>query len=92
MSKKIVPVGKKILIKQDDPEETYGSTSIYVPDSHKISDYAGIVVAVGNDVMEIKEGDHVQYAEHSVPVEMTHGGEEHLLISQADILAIIVDV
>ena len=31
----IRPVGDRILVKQHKAEETYGSTNIYVPDSHK---------------------------------------------------------
>tara|TARA_B110000196_G_C21152896_1_gene670995 strand:+ start:2529 stop:2810 length:282 start_codon:yes stop_codon:yes gene_type:complete len=93
MSTKAIPVGKRILIKKDEPKETYGGGTIYVPDSHQISEYSGVVISIGKEVSnEIKEGDHVQYADHCVPVEMDHNGEKHLIINQGDILAVLMDV
>lgn len=89
---KAVPVGKRILIKKDEPKETYGSGAIYIPDSHQVDEYRAMVISVGKEVEEIKEGDHIQYADYSVPVEMMHEGEKHLIINQGDILAVLVDV
>ena len=49
----IRPVGDRILIKQHKPEETYGSTGIYIPESSQEKQDKGTVVAVGDDVKGI---------------------------------------
>jgi len=92
MGKKVFPVGKKILIKQHKPKETFGSSNIYVPDSHKTFECIGTVVSIGKEVEEISEGDDIQYTDYCVPVEMQHSGESHLIINQGDVLVIIKDV
>ena len=44
----IRPVGKRILIKQEDaPPETYGGGTIYIPDSQRQEECKGTVIAVG---------------------------------------------
>ncbi len=40
---KAVSVGKRILIKKDEPNETYGSGAIYIPDSHQVDEYRAMV-------------------------------------------------
>ncbi len=86
----IRPVGKKILIKQEAAPQTYGGGSIWIPDSQREEECKGTVVAVGKDVEEIKKGDYVQYADYISPTKMSHNDEEHLLIGQGDVLAILV--
>lgn len=88
----IVPIGKRVLIKQEDPQETYGDTGIYIPDAQRVEECKGVVIAVGDEVKCVKAGDVIQYADYTTPIEMQHNGEEHLLIAQGDILARLVDV
>ena len=91
MSTKIIPVGNKVLIKQDETPQYYGSTNILMPGNQE-KENKGVIIAVGDLVNTMKPGDHIQFADHAVPVVMTHDNEEHLLINIQDILAIIVDV
>jgi co-chaperonin GroES (HSP10) len=92
MIEKVIPLGHKVLVKQVEAAETYGDTGIYIPDNQKTQKHKGTVVSVGEVVQGIQEGDVVQYNEHAKPVIMKHDGEDHLLIDQHDILAIIVSV
>lgn len=86
MSKQIViPVGKKVLVKEKKAETYFGNTNILIPDSAKKPTYQGYVVGVGEGVEEIKVGDLVQYASYATPTEMMHEDEIHLLISEGDI-------
>jgi co-chaperonin GroES (HSP10) len=86
----IRPVGKKVLIKQEEAPQKYGGGTIWIPDSQRQEECKGIVIAVGKDVEEIKKGDYIQYADYITPTKMTHNDEEHLLIGQGDVLAILV--
>ena len=43
----------------------------------------------GKDVHEIEIGDIVQYAEHAMPTPMMHQNEEHLLVQEGDVFAIV---
>ncbi len=92
---KVVPIGKKVLIKQDMAPETYGDTGIYIPESERIQECKGKIIALGEELakeMEIYVGDTIQYADYITPVEMEHKGETHLLINYGDILARLLDV
>ena len=92
---KVVPIGKKVLIKQDMAPETYGDTGIYIPESERIQECKGVVIAIGEEVEKdgfISVDDTIQYADYITPVEMEHKGETHLLINYGDVLARIVDV
>jgi len=86
-TQKIVPVGKRILILEKKPNEFYLGTKIHIPDTARTKTYQGYVIAVGQEVTEVKEGDLIQYVDYATPIEMTHNGEEHLLIAQGDVLA-----
>jgi co-chaperonin GroES (HSP10) len=89
----IRPVGKRILIKQAAPPQTYGGGLIYIPDSQREDQCKGTVIAIGNEVKDagqIKKGDYIQYADYIKPIEMQHDGETHLIITQGDVLAVIV--
>ena len=92
MAQKIIPVGKKILIKQKEAEKFYKNTAIVIPDIARKKEYKGVVVGVGRSVEDIKIGDIVQYTEHCLPTTMLHNDEEHLLINEGDVFAIIEDV
>tara|TARA_B100000902_G_scaffold363709_1_gene383140 strand:+ start:698 stop:970 length:273 start_codon:yes stop_codon:yes gene_type:complete len=84
----IRPVGDRILLKQHKAEETYGNTNIYVPDSHKEKEDRGTVVAIGDDVKGIFEGEIVLFNQFIQPVKVSHMDEDHILLRQQDIWAI----
>ena len=84
----IITVGDRILIKQHKPEETYGSTGIYIPESSQEKQDKGTVVAVGDDVKGIFEGEVVLFNQFIQPVKVNHMDEDHILLKQQDIWAI----
>ena len=92
MAQKIIPVGKKILIKQKEAEKFYKNTVIVIPDAARKKEYKGIVVGVGRSVEDIKFGDVVQYTAHCLPTTMLNNDEDHLLINEGYVFAIIEDV
>jgi co-chaperonin GroES (HSP10) len=49
------------------------------------------VVKMGKNVENVKEGDLIKYAKHIQVIEMEHEGEDHFLIDEKDIHAIIED-
>jgi|TARA_R110000823_G_scaffold65221_2_gene153113 chaperonin GroES len=91
MKQQVIPVGKKLLIKQKKAE-TKTASGLYLPEIAQKKEYKGTVVGIGKSVEEIKVGDVVQYTEHCLPTTMQHDGEDHLLIQEGDVFAILVDV
>jgi len=91
----VKPLRDKILVKPEKEEETTKS-GIVLPETAKEKPQKGIVVAVGSGILqngqivplEVKEGDTVVYKEYG-PSEIKVEGEELLIISEEDILAVI---
>jgi chaperonin GroES len=93
---KIKPLHDRVLLKQSEGEEkTKGG--IIIPDSAKEKPIEGKVVAVGSGkrledgsvrAPQVKEGDTVLYGKYS-GTEVKIGGEEHLIVREDDILAIV---
>lgn len=87
MTQQVVPIGKKLLIKQKKAETFYKNTNIIIPEQAQKVENKGTVIAVGEGITEIKIGDDVQYSEHCLPTKMMHDNEEHLLIHEGDVYA-----
>lgn len=93
---KIQPLGDRVLIKPLEAEEkTKGG--IILPDTAKEKPQEGQVVAVGKgkvtedgkvQPLEVKVGDKVLYGKYS-GTEIKIEGEDHLIVKEEDILAII---
>ena len=92
MAQQVIPIGKKILIKQKEAEKIFKNTTIMIPSTAQEKENVGTVVGVGQTVDEIAVGDTVQYTDHCLPVPMKHNNEDHLLIQEGDIFAILRDV
>jgi|TARA_R100000742_G_C4277888_1_gene100131 chaperonin GroES len=90
MSIKVIPVGKKLLLKKWKVA-TKTASGIIIPEIAQKKEYKGTVVGVGAEVKEIKIGDIVQYADYAMPTPMEHEGEEHLLVQSGDVFAILRD-
>lgn len=97
MSVAIKPLEDRIVIKQVEAEQTTAS-GLVIPDTAKEKPQEGIVVAVGpgriddngNRVpMDIAEGDKVIYSKYG-GTEVKYAGEEFLVLSARDVLAIVV--
>jgi chaperonin GroES len=92
----IKPLGDRVVVKALEAEaKTKGG--IIIPDTAKEKPQQGKVIAVGpgktsdkGEVikMQVKKGDKVLYGKYSGS-EVTIDGEEHLIVREDDILAII---
>ncbi len=93
---KIKPLGDRILIKPlKAGEKTKGG--IILPDTAKEKPQEGKVIAVGKgktlesgkvEPLEVKVGDKVLYGKYS-GTEIKIESEEHLIVKEEDVLAII---
>ncbi len=92
----IQPLGDRVLVKPLEAEEkTKGG--IVLPDSAKEKPQEGKVIAVGTGrtledgkivPLELKEGDKVLFSKYG-GTEVQLDGEEHLIMKEEDILALI---
>ncbi len=92
----IKPLADRVVVKPiEDSEEMRGG--LYIPDTAKEKPQQGEIVAVGPGRMsdegkridmELKQGDKVLYGKYS-GTEVTVGGEQYLILREADVLAVI---
>ena len=96
MSVSIKPLEDRILIKSIEAEKTTAS-GLVIPDTAKEKPQEGEVLAVGpgriddkgNRVpIDVTVGDRVIYSKYGGS-EIKHGGEEYLILSARDILAVV---
>jgi len=93
---KVRPLHDRIIVKRlEEEEKTKGG--IIIPDTAKEKPIEGRVIAVGDGKikedgkktpMEVKKGDRVLFAKYG-GTEIKIDGEEHLMMREDDILAII---
>jgi len=94
---KIQPLHDRVIVKRiEEEEKTKGG--IIIPDTAKEKPMEGIVVAVGSGKaegegekkipLEVKKGDRVLFSKYA-GTEITIDGEEHLIMKEEDIIAII---
>lgn len=97
MSVSIKPLEDRIVVKSSDAEQTTAS-GLVIPDTAKEKPQEGEVLAVGpgrwNEdgdervPLDIKVGDKVIYSKYG-GTEVKYGGEELLILSARDVLAIV---
>ena len=96
MSVSIKPLEDRILVKSLEAETTTAS-GLVIPDTAKEKPQEGEVLAVGPGrmtdkgariAMDIKVGDRVIYSKYG-GTEIKHGGQEYLLLSARDVLAVV---
>ena len=94
--KTLKPLSDKVIVQKLEPEEKT-SGGIIIPDSAKEKPQEGKVIAVGPGAVDdkgqrkpidVKEGEHVLFAKYS-GTEVKLDGEEYLILSERDILAIV---
>jgi chaperonin GroES len=93
---RIRPLHDRLIVKRlEEEEKTKGG--IIIPDTAKEKPIEGEVIAVGKGrvkkdgtkiPMEVKKGDRVLFAKYA-GTEVKIDGEEHLMMKEDDILAII---
>ncbi|HEY3278433.1 MAG TPA: co-chaperone GroES [Syntrophorhabdaceae bacterium] len=93
---KVKPLQDRILIKRIE-EEAKTKGGIIIPDSAKEKPQEGLVVAVGDGKVldngqrvapQVKAGDKILFGKYS-GTEIKVDGEEHLIVREDDILAIV---
>ena len=96
MATKIQPLGQRVLVKRIDSEEKTAG-GLYIPDTAKEKPQEAKVVALGTGGKDedgktieftVKVGDVVLISKYG-GTEVKLDGEEHLLISESDILGIV---
>ncbi len=96
LAMKVRPLHDRVLIKRLE-EEGKSKGGIIIPDTAKEKPIQGKVIAVGkgkvNDdgkviPLEVKEGDKILFGKYS-GTEVKIDGEEHLIMREEDILAIV---
>ncbi len=94
---KLRPLGDRVVI-QPTPREEMTKSGIVLPDTAKEKPQEGKVIAAGpgrltdegkREPMDVKEGDTVLYAKYA-GTEFKIEGDELLIVSQKDILAVVV--
>jgi chaperonin GroES len=95
---KITPLNDRVLVKRiEEVQMTKGG--IYIPDTAKEKPIEGVVAAVGSGkiadngervALTVKAGDRVLFGKYA-GTEIKVEGEEHLMMREDDILAIIAD-
>lgn len=97
-SAKLRPLGDRLVLKPT-PREEMTKSGIVLPDTAKEKPQEGVIVAVGpgktlddgsREQMDVTVGQKVLYAKYA-GTEFKVEGEELLIISQKDILAVIED-
>ena len=92
----IRPLEDRILVRPEDAQETTVS-GIVIPDTAKEKPQEGTILAIGpgkrsdtGDLipMEVKEGDRVVYSKYG-GTEITVDGEDLLILSARDVLAVL---
>lgn len=90
------PLADRVVVQKLDPEEKT-SGGIVLPDTAREKPQEGKVISVGPGAfddkgqrkpMEVKEGDRVLFAKYS-GTEVKIEGEEYLILSERDILAVV---
>jgi chaperonin GroES len=95
---KLRPLGDRVVVKPT-PREEMTKSGIVLPDTAKEKPQEGTVLAAGpgrvlddgkREAMDVKEGQKVLYAKYA-GTEFKVEGDELLIVSQKDILAIVED-
>ncbi len=96
MAAKVRPLHDRLIVKRiDEDDKTAGG--IIIPDTAKEKPQQGTVLAAGPGrrdnkgnlvAMEVQGGDRILFSKYSGN-EVTLGGEEHLIVAEDDVLAIL---
>ncbi|MCK0111136.1 co-chaperone GroES [Ornithinimicrobium sp. F0845] len=97
MTVSIKPLEDRIVIKAVEAEQTTAS-GLVIPDTAKEKPQEGEVLAVGQGrwnengteriPLDVAVGDRVIYSKYG-GTEIKHGGEEYLILSARDVLAVV---
>ncbi|HEY5578513.1 MAG TPA: co-chaperone GroES [Acidimicrobiia bacterium] len=94
---KLKPLGDRVIVKAIDEDEARTPSGLVIPDTAKEKPQLGEVLAVGpgelNDEgdripLDVSVGDTVVYSKYG-GTELKYKGEEYLILSARDVLAIV---
>ena len=94
---KLKPLGDRLIVKPIEEEETTAS-GLVLPDTAKEKPQKGKIVAAGEGrwdedgekriPLDVSEGDTVIYSKYG-GTEIKYNGEEYLILSARDVLAVV---
>ncbi len=92
----LTPLGDRIVVKPQDEEESRTASGLVIPDTAKEKPQLGEVLAVGPGEfrdgervpVDVSVGDVVFYSKYG-GTEVKHDGEDYLILSSRDVLAIL---
>ena len=93
---KLQPLGDRVVVKAADDDEARTASGLVIPDTAKEKPQTGEVLAAGPGLfedgdrvpMDVSVGDIVVYSKYG-GTEVKFEGEEYLILSSRDILAVI---
>ena len=93
---KLQTLGDRVVVKAKDDDEAQTASGLVIPDTAKEKPQTGEVLAVGPGLfedgervpMDVKVGDVVVYSKYG-GTEIKFEGDEYLILSSRDILAVI---
>ena len=91
------PLGGRVIVRPNEDDEQRTASGLVIPDTAKEKPQTGTIMAVGpGDLsddgeripLDVSEGDVVVYSKFG-GTELKHEGDEYLILSSRDLLAIV---
>ncbi len=91
------PLGDRVVVKPQEEAEARTASGLVIPDTAKEKPQQGTILAVGPGAlddagdripMDVEVGDIVLYSKYG-GTEVKVGGEEYLIVSARDLLAVV---
>ena len=91
------PLGDRVIVMPNEDDEQRTASGLVIPDTAKEKPQTGTIMAVGpGDLsddgeripLDVSEGDVVVYSKFG-GTELKHEGDEYLILSSRDLLAIV---
>ncbi len=95
---KLKPLGDRVIVQPNEEDEQRTASGLVIPDTAKEKPQLGTVLAVGPGdwkedgdervPLDVGEGDVVVYSKYA-GTELKYEGEEYLILSSRDLLAVV---
>ena len=91
------PLGDRVIVRPNEEDDQRTASGLVIPDTAKEKPQTGTIMAVGpGDLsddgeripLDVSEGDVVVYSKFA-GTELKHEGDEYLILSSRDLLAIV---
>lgn len=87
MSSPIRPLGDRVVATKEEAK-TKTASGILLPENAKEQPIIATVIAIGDDITNIKENDRIVYSEYRA-TDLKINGKDYLIVKVEDILGII---